>query len=148
MKSAHFKLHGTMIKKPGYYPVTGDGIIQLAPREAFLMNLRVQTYSSLGVLKIQEVSVGGKDYSRVGTGGWSSKRSTASPTAPTSYVGEEILAGTSVWHARSTALHSTYDMWIRESDGYILQLVYSGASGNFTMIFDSYNKSPLIPTPR
>lgn len=148
MKSAHFKLHGTLIHKPSYFPVTGDGVIQLAPREAFLMNLRIQTYSSLGVLKIQDVTVGGKDYTRIGSGGWSSKPTTSSATTPTSYVGEEIMGGVSVWHARSTAVHSTYDMWIRESDGYIVQLALSGTSGDYTMNFDSYNKSPLIPTPK
>jgi hypothetical protein len=39
-------------------------------------------------------------------------------------------------------------MWIRESDGYIVQLALSGTSGDYTMNFDSYNKSPLIPTPK
>jgi hypothetical protein len=147
MKSAHFKLQGTLIKKPSYYPVTGDGVIQLAPREAFQMNLRVQTYASLGVLKIQEVTIGGKDYTRVGTGAWSSKPASDSPTMLTSYMGEETLAGTNVWHARSTAVHSTYDVWVRESDGYIVQLALAGTTGNFTMTFDSYNKSPVIRIP-
>jgi hypothetical protein len=94
------------------------------------------------------VTVGGKDYTRIGSGGWSSKPTTSSATTPTSYVGEEIMGGVSVWHARSTAVHSTYDMWIRESDGYIVQLALSGTSGDYTMNFDSYNKSPLIPTPK
>lgn len=148
MKSAHFKLHGTLIKKPGYYPVTGDGVLQLRPREGLQMTLRVQTYSSQGVLRIQEVIIGGRIYTRAGTGRWTSKRSSDSLTTVTSYVGDEIIAGTSVWHARSTSGSYVNDIWIRESDGYIVKLDYTSASGNFTMTFDSYNKSPVINVPK
>ncbi len=147
MKSAHFKLQGTMVHKPGYYPVSGDGVFQLVPGEALQLNLRVQTYTSLGVLKISEVIIGGRLYTRVGTGRWTSQATTDSPATLTSYVGEETLSGTSVWHARSTSRYNTYDMWVRESDGYILQLTYASASGNLTMTFDSYNKSPIIKKP-
>ena len=59
-------------------------------------------------------------------------------------MGEETLAGNTVWHARSNAAGNTDDIWVRESDGQIVQLAFSGASGNFTMTFDSYNKSPVI----
>ena len=148
MKSAHFKVQGTLIKKPGYYPVTGDGVFQLVPREALQTNLRVQTYTSAGVLKIQEVNIVGRLYTRVGTGRWTSKASSDSPMTLTSYVGEETLAGTTVWHARSVTAHSTYDVWVRESDGYIVQLALAQANSNLTMTFDSCNKSPAIAIPR
>ena len=147
MKNAHFNLSGTVIKKPSYYPVTGDGVLQRTPREALLMNLRVQTYTSMGVLKIQEVTIGGKLYTRVGTGRWTSQRTTDSPVAPTTYVGEEIIDGTMVWHARSTSAKSTYEIWVREDDGYVVKLGYAGTSGNFTMTFDTYNKSRAITAP-
>jgi hypothetical protein len=147
MKSGHFRLIGTLIKQPSYFPVTGNGVLQLAPREGFLMNLSVQTYSSQGTVKMQSISIGGKDYSRVGNGAWASKPSKNSPTKPSSYIGEETVAGSKVWHARSVAPGSIYDMWIRESDGYIVQLALSLATGNFTMTFDSYNKSPAIRAP-
>jgi hypothetical protein len=147
MKSAHFRLVGTLIKKPSYLPVTGDGVIQLAPREALLMNLRIQTYGSQGILKMQEVTIAGRYYTRIGNGAWTSKPSKNSPTKPTSYVGEETVAGSNVWHTRSVAPGSIYDMWIRESDGYVVQLALAQANGNFTMTFDSYNKSPVIRVP-
>ena len=38
-------------------------------------------------------------------------------------------------------------MWIRETDGYIVQLVDVSKSGNLTMDFDSYNKSRAIAKP-
>jgi hypothetical protein len=147
MKSAHFKVKGTLIVKGNYLPVTGDGVVQLRPREAFKTNLSVQTYTSLGVLKIQEVTIGGRDYTRLGTGHWTSKPSTTSPTTLTSYVGEEIMNGTPVWHARSAAAASTYDVWVRESDGYMVKLSLAQATGNLSMTFDSYNKSPVIVKP-
>ena len=147
MKSAHFKVHGTMIVKRNYLPVTGDGVIQITPREAFRMNLSIQTYTSLGVLKYQAVTIAGRDYTRAGNGAWTSKPSKSSPTTFTSYVGEETLAGKSVWHTRAASAGSTFDIWVRESDAYIVQLAFSGTSGDFTMTFDSYNKSPVITKP-
>jgi hypothetical protein len=147
MDNAHFRLFGNLVHKPTYYPVTGDGILQLRPVEALQMNLNVQTFSSLGVLKIQEIAVGTRLYMRVGTGKWSAKRESASATTPTSYVGEEIMYGNAVWHARSTSGSSSYDIWVRESDGYITQLVYATTSGKLTMVFNLYNKSRPIVIP-
>jgi len=147
MKNAHFKLHGTLIIKRNYFPVTGDGVLQLLPREALSMTFRVQTYSSLGVLKVQEVTIGGRMYSRFGSGAWTSKSTTSSPTAIATYVGEEIMSAIAVWHVRSTSTADTTDMWIRESDGYIVQLVDASKSGTLTMEFDTYNKSRAISKP-
>ena len=147
MKSAHFKVTGTLIVKGNYLPVTGDGVVQLRPSEAFKINMSVQTYTSLGVLKMQSVSIGGRDYTKLGTGHWTSKPSTSSPTSLTTYVGEEIMNGTPVWHVRSGTNANTYDAWIRESDGYMVKISLAQAVGNLTMTFDTYNKSPVIVKP-
>ncbi len=147
MKSAHFKVTGTLIVKGYYLPVTGDGVVQLRPREAFKINMNVQTYTSLGVLKMQAVTIGGRAYTKLGSGHWTSKPSTSSPTSITTYVGEEIMNGTPVWHARSGTKANTYDAWIRESDGYMVKISLAQAVGNLTMTFDTYNKSPVIVKP-
>jgi len=147
MKNAHFRLHGTFIVKRNYFPLTGDGVLQLAPREAVAMTFRIQTYSSQGVLKFQIVTVGGRAYLRVGSGRWTSKPSTGSMVTITSYVGEEIMSGTAVWHVRSVSGGDTNDIWIREADAYIVQLVDVSTSGTMTMDFDSYNKSRAIAKP-
>jgi hypothetical protein len=147
MKNAHFRLHGTFIVKRNYFPLTGDGVLQLAPREAVAMTFRIQTYSSQGVLKFQVVTIGGRAYLRVGSGRWTSKPSTGSMVTITSYVGEEIMSGTAVWHVRSVSVGDTNDIWIREADAYIVQLVDVGTSGTMTMDFDSYNKSRAIAKP-
>jgi hypothetical protein len=147
MKNAHFRLHGTFIVKRNYFPLTGDGVLQLAPREAVAMTFQIQTYSSQGVLKFQVVTIGGRAYLRVGSGRWTSKPSTGSMVTITSYVGEEIMSGTAVWHVRSVSVGDTNDIWIREADAYIVQLVDVGTSGTMTMDFDSYNKSRAIAKP-
>jgi hypothetical protein len=147
MKNAHFRMHGTFIVKRNYFPLTGDGVFQLAPREALAMTFRVQTYSSLGALKFQEVTVGGRAYMRVGTGRWTSKPASGSMLTMTSYIGEEIMSGTAVWHVRSTSGGDTDDIWIREADAYIVQLAVASTSGTVTMEFDTYNKSRAIAKP-
>jgi hypothetical protein len=147
MKNAHFKLHGTFIVKRNYFPLTGDGVFQLAPREAVSMTFRIQTYSSQGLLKFQVVTIGGRAYLRVGSGRWTSKPSTGSMVTITAYVGEEIISGNAVWHVRSVSGSDTNDIWIREADAYIVQLVDVSPSGTMTMDFDTYNKSRAIAKP-
>ena len=148
MDNAHFKLHGTLIKNRTYYPVTGDGVLQLRPVEALVKNVYLQEYNGRPPTRIQEVTIDGRLYSRVGAGKWTSKPTTVSPIALTTYVGEEIMDGAAVWHARSQASRTTYDLWIRETDAYIVQIKYAGVSGTFTMNFDSYNKSREVGTPK
>jgi hypothetical protein len=41
----------------------------------------------------------------------------------------------------------TNDIWIREADAYIVQLVDVSPSGTMTMDFDTYNKSRAIAKP-
>jgi hypothetical protein len=147
MANGHFVMHGTIIKSRVYYPVSGEGILQLTPREALQMTTRIQTYAT-GVFKMQEVTIGGFLYTRIGSGRWTSKPSSSSLIAITSYVGEEISDGAAVWHARSTAASTTYDVWIRESDGYIVRIVYANKTGKVTMTFDSYNLNREIAAPK
>jgi len=147
MDNAHFRLFGTVIKNRTYYPVTGDGVLQLRPVEALVINTYLTTYSTRA-LKIQEVTIDGKIYTRLNAGKWTSKPTAISPTAVTTYVGEEILNGVAVWHARSTPSRSTYDLWVRESDGFIVEIKYTSVNGTITMNFDSYNKSREIAAPK
>ena len=112
------------------------------------MNLSVQTFSSLGVLKIQEISVGTRLFIRAGTGKWGQKRETASAISFDTYIGEDIISGVGYWHTRSAVGSSFFDLWIDETNGYPVQLVYASTSGTLTMNFNSYNKSPLINVPK
>jgi hypothetical protein len=148
LQNAHFVVQGRFQVGVNHDPITGDGTLQRTPKEAFALNLDVQT-SSTGHLLIHEVSIGGRDYSRVGNGKWTSKpsTSTASPTAPTTYVGEEFVAGVMTWHARSTDATEIYDIWVREADGYLVLLTLNQANNFISMSFDGYNNSPVITAP-
>ena len=149
MDSGHFRLHGTLIKNRVYFPTTGNGVLQLRPTEALLVNLSIQTFGTPPLLKTTEITIGGKLYSRIGAGHWSSKAASGNSIVTiTTYVAEEIISSVGVWHVRSVDGKSTYDIWIRESDGYLVQLKFAGASGGFTMEFFSYNKNPIIVAPR
>lgn len=149
MDSGHFRLHGTLIKNRVYFPINGNGVLQLRPSEALLVNLSIQTFGTPPVLKATEITIGGKLYSRIGAGHWSSKAASGgSMVTITTYVGEEIISGAGLWHARSVNGKSTYDTWIRESDGYLVQLKFAGATGSYTMDFFSYNKNPVIVAPK
>ena len=147
MMNAHFQVTGTVGVNGNHYPVTGDGVLQKSPSFALKLDITVQGNSGATIV-LHEVFVGGKDYTRLGNGKWTSTPDTStSPTAPTKYVGEETIGGTLTWHAQTVGSSNTYDIWVRETDGYIVYLQYTTASSALTMHFDTYNKSPLITAP-
>ena len=148
MKNAHFRVTGTINTSSGQHvSVSGDGVLQKSPASAIEMTLTVVGPQGQTVV-VQEISVDGRDYSRVGSGKWTSTpESATSPTVPDKYIGEENIAGTATWHAQSSAASKTYDIWVRESDGYIAYLQYTDPNSVLTMTFDSYNQSPAITAP-
>lgn len=148
MMNAHFQVTGKVLVQGTHYPVTGDGILQKSPATALKMDLTVQGDGG-ATLELHIVDVGGKAYTRAGNGKWTSTPDTSnsSPTEPTKYVGEEYIGGTMTWHAESIESDNTYDIWVRETDGYIVYLQYTDSSSTFTMHFDTYNTSPVITAP-
>jgi len=149
MKNAHFLATGTLGIQGNHYQITGDGVLEKSPTNALSLNLTVQTNTRAGNLTVQEVVIGGRTYTRTGNGKWTSvpDTSTISPTAPTTYVGEEVIGGTMTWHASTAENGSTYDIWVRETDGYIVYLQFTDPKSALTMHFDTYNQSPLITVP-
>ncbi len=51
------------------------------------------------------------------------------------------------WHASTAENGSTYDIWVRETDGYIVYIQFTDPNSALTMNFDTYNQSPLITVP-
>ncbi len=51
------------------------------------------------------------------------------------------------WHASTAEKGSTYDIWVRETDGYIVFIQFTDPASALTMNFDTYNKSPVITAP-
>jgi len=149
MDNAHFRVTGTLGIQGGHDPVSGDGVLEKNPTTALSLNLTVKTNTRAGNVTVQEVEIGGMIYTRTGNGQWTSapETSTFSPTAPTTYVGEEDIGGTTTWHARSADKGSTYDIWVRETDGYIVYLSFTDSKSMLSMNFDTYNRSALITVP-
>jgi len=149
MDNAHFRVTGTLGIQGSHYPVTGDGVLEKNPTTALSLNLTVKTNTRAGNVTVQEVEIGGMIYTRTGNGQRTSdpETSTFSPTAPTTYVGEEDIGGTTSWHARSADKGTTYDIWVRETDGYIVYLSFTDSKSMLTMNFDTYNQSALITVP-
>jgi hypothetical protein len=149
MLNAHFRATGTLGIQGNHYPITGDGVLQKSPSTALSLNLTVQSNTRSGNLVVQEVVIGGRTYTRVSNGKWTSvpDTSTISPTAPTTYVGEESIGGTMTWHASTAEKGSTYDIWVRETDGYIVFIQFTDPASALTMSFDTYNTSPVITAP-
>ena len=150
MKSGHFTVVGTITYSGNPYSASGFGVIQRLPDAALQLSLKVDTKTSLGVLQYEEINVGGVKYFRVGTGSWHSAPSTFGPgsTVPSQYVAEETVSGVKCWHAQSIAVDGTYDIWVKESDGYIPKIAFTGTDGSaYTLTFDSYNTGPAIVAP-
>jgi hypothetical protein len=149
MDNAHFRVTGTLGIQGNHFPVTGDGVLEKNPTTALSLNLAVKTNTRAGTITVQEVEIGGMIYTRTGNGQWTSapETSTFSPTAPTTYVGEEDIAGTTTWHARSADKGTSYDIWVRETDGYIVYLSFIDTKSSLSMNFDTYNQSALITVP-
>jgi hypothetical protein len=149
MQNAHFRVSGTLGIQGNHFPLTGDGVLQRTPSTALSLNMTVETNTRAGNLTVQEVVIGGRTYARLNGGKWTSTpdTSTISPTAPTTYVGEEAIGGVMTWHASTAEKGSTYDIWVRETDGYIVYIQFTDPASALTMNFDIYNKSPVITAP-
>src|SRR2546428_6531976 len=119
MQNAHFRVTGTLGIQGNHFPVTGDGVLEKLPATALSLNLTVKTNTRAGNLSVQEVDIGGMVYTRVGNGQWTSvpETSTFTPTAPTTYVGEEDIGGASASDARAPEKGSTHHIWVREARG-------------------------------
>jgi len=153
MENAHFTVQGNLASGANRLAATGDGTIQIKPTFALQINFQIQT--SLGTTGLEVIVVGSTEYSRTGTGDWTSQPdpSAASVTMPNKYIGEDTLNGTKAWHVQWQGQPGTYDDWVRESDGYLMKVTYAATAGStYTFTFDSYNTAtsivaPASPTP-
>jgi len=148
MKNAHFTVHGSLASGASRLAATGDGTIQIKPTFALHINFQIQT--TLGTTGLEVIVVDNTEYSRTGTGGWTSQPdlSAASLTTPDKYIGVDTLSGSKAWHVQWQGQPGTYDDWVRESDGYLMKVTYAAAAGStYTFTFDSYNTGTIIVAP-
>ena len=148
MKNAHFTVQGNLASGANRLAATGDGTIQIKPTFALQINFQIQT--SLGTTGLKVIVVNNTEYSRTGTGAWTSQPdpSAASVTTPNKYIGEDTLNGIKAWHVQWQGQPGTYDDWVRESDGYLMKVTYTATIGStYTFTFDSYNTGTIIVAP-
>lgn len=153
MKNAHFTVQGSLASGGKGLATTGDGTLQIKPTFALQINFKIQT--ALGTTGLDVIVVDNIEYSRTGTGAWTSQPdpTAASLIAPDKYIGEESLNGAKTWHVQWHGQLGTYDDWVREADGYLMKVTYAATAGSkYTLTFDSYNTgtgivAPASPTP-
>ena len=147
MRNAHFKLTGNFFIKGANIPATGTGVEQIRPEVALHVRLTLaKPYG--GSLTVESIVVGGRVYTRAGSGRWTSQPETFSPTTYRAYLGEETFAGTSTWRVHCESSTSALETWVRESDGYFVYQKFTDRNASIWMTFDSYNKSPVITAPK
>lgn len=148
MKNAHFTAQGSLASGANRLAATGDGTIQIKPTFALQINFQIQT--SLGTTGLEVIVVDNTEYSRTGTGAWTTQPdpSAAFVTMPNKYIGEDTLNGIKAWHVQWQGQPGTYDDWVRESDGYLMKVTYAATVGStYTFTFDSYNTATIIVAP-
>jgi hypothetical protein len=151
MKDGHFKLDANLVNGATHYAGSGDGQLVLKPRLAMKMNVQVDTGTILGRIGADLIVYGGKEYTRIGSGAWSITQDTASggmSPSKASYIGESEIAGNKAWHIRSHDSTSTFDEWVRESDGYMVKYsVAQDAGTTLQMTFDEFNTGQTVTPP-
>jgi hypothetical protein len=128
MRDGQFAVSGDFWLGATAYPATGDGVLVVRPAWATRLNVQVDAGGLLGRVGADVVEIGGRQYVRVGLGGWTARDTTGAAgtlfTSDPSLVlaGEETLPGGRAWHIRRAVDTTTYDGWVRESDGYVLRI--------------------------
>lgn len=149
MQDGHFKVTAVIVNGATHTNGLGDGVLVLKGKTGIKLNVQI----SAGLLNVgvDLIAVGGKEYERIGNGGWSVTPDSATPGnashgAPT-YVGESQIGSDKAWHIRSKQSGTTYDEWVRETDGYLVKYAWQSETGSFTMDFDQFNIGTDITAP-
>lgn len=149
MQDGHFKVTAVIVNGATHTTGSGDGVLALKGKGGLKLNIQV----SAGLLNVgvDLIAVGGKQYERIGNGAWTVTTDSATPGnashgAPT-YMGESQIGSDKAWHIRSKQSGTTYDEWVRESDGYLLKYAWQSDTGSFTMDFDQFNIGAHIAAP-
>lgn len=151
LKDAHVRVTGHLASGAFSIDVTGDGVFIVKPNSA--TDLRLQ--GSLGAIPIaiEDLTIDGKDYRRIGSDKWTvtpaGSGNTWADAKDASLVGEENLQSGKAWHVKATGTDGkAFEVWVRETDGYPLKLIGAlGDSGTITMVFDKFNTGATISAP-
>jgi hypothetical protein len=149
MQDGHFKVEAVILSGATHTNGTGDGVLVLKGKKGLKLNVQV----SAGLLNVgvDLIAVGGKEYERIGNGAWTVSSDSATPATSShgapSYLGESQIGPDKAWHIHSKQSGTTYEEWVRESDGYLLKYALQSDTGSFTMNFDEFNIGADITAP-
>jgi len=153
MKDGHFTVKAHVTSGALTVDLTGDGTMVLKPKYGVSFHLQ----GSVGQLPIalDEITVDGQSYSRLGSQKWSQSTSQSEPGNSGSnpknakLAGEDSLSTGKSWHIQATDSTSNqpFDMWVRESDGYLVKYAGSLATGTISLEFDKYNTGATVSAP-
>lgn len=149
MEDGHFKVDAVIINGATHTNGSGDGVLVLKGKTGLKLNIQV----SAGLLNVgvDLIAIGGKEYERIGSGAWSVSTDSATPASAShgtpTYVGESQIGSDKAWHIHSKQSGTTYDEWVRESDGFLLKYAWESDTGSFTMNFDQFNIGAAVTAP-
>lgn len=154
LESAARNAHATITTSGGGgASLEGDGTVVFKPRTAMSFRLRTRPGSMPGELDVVEVD--GTTYQRAAADQkW--QRSSAPAPDPTwagatdpRLLGEDAVGGDRAWHLKATRGGSPVEMWVRESDGYPLQVVTGNGTGTvFRFVYDRFNAAGDVVAPQ
>lgn len=151
IKEMHMKITG---KGTNGAALTGEGTLELSPKKASKMVVTAPL-GLLGNVSVEYVTVDGTDYTRLGSGKYDAKPTTAGNSQSGGWadgknpklVGEETVIGDKVWHVKATdSSGDDFELWVREKDGYPLRYKSDSSSG-FSMEFSDFNAGGAISAP-
>lgn len=151
-RSAVHDAHATLVATGSGATFQGDGTIVFKPRTAMSLRLRTGTGPLAGQMDVLEVN--GVTYQRADADQkWA--RSPVPVPDPTwaaasdqRLVGQETVAGDRAWHLVATRSGSPVELWVRERDGYPLQVITRSAGGTtYRFAFDQFNTGDRVAAP-
>ena len=154
LQSAARNAHATITATggPGGAALRGDGTVVFKPRTALSFRLRTGLGQLPGELDVLQVD--GVTYQRAAADQkW--QRSPAPAPDPTwdgatdpRLLGEGTVGGDRAWHLKATRGGSAVEMWVRQNDGYPLQVLTSNGSGAvFRFVYDRFNGAGDVVAP-
>lgn len=151
MRDGHFKMSGHISSGTFTTEISGQGVLTLKPHYAMSMQMQ----GSLGQLAFtaQSIDIDGKSYSRTGSEKWTQSQAKAQPgmtsgTTNAKLIGEENLSVGKTWHVRGTdSSGRPVDIWVRESDGYMVKYSGSTDGASIALEFDQFNTGTTVTAP-
>jgi hypothetical protein len=149
MKDAHARVDSA----GGGNTFAGEGVVVFKPKVAIYLSLSLTSPSALPWI-IETLDIDGKSYERVGGEKWtvSATKGAPNPMATDStdlkIAGEDAIGSDKSWHLTGKRSGTPFEEWVRESDGYLLKVLWANDRGaHFAFAFDRFNTGATVIAP-